>query len=259
MFRVGGFGFDFVAPSGPVTSALAAWLAPFEVSARQGCRIRLSLDRRGEFTGIRTQAELIGDAGGYQLAQEDFEARIAADLSQADIAQSASIFPTQSVLKLLIGEHLQRHGGLLCHGVALSDGRGAALFVGDSGAGKSTLGELGHQAGLQRLSDELVAVAPAEDGDGFTAEGTPWNIGQPLRAPLRTVGLLAHAPTHSAEELSPAEVLRVLLPNALMPGRTAQSRHRMFDIAQRLLSRVRCVRLHFAKDTAVADVVRTLL
>ncbi|MGA9523759.1 MAG: hypothetical protein WBV82_20020 [Myxococcaceae bacterium] len=158
------------------------------------------------------------------------------------------------VVRLLVSLDLLDADGLLCHGVGIShEGRGA-LFVGQSGAGKSTLGELCHRADLFRHSDELVGARLMETG--AMIEGTPWNIGQPGTAQLKMIGILAHGRDHRVDDVPASEVLRVLLRNALVPDSDPSTRHRMFSIASQLLSRVRTVRLTFAKDQNVADVLR---
>jgi hypothetical protein len=135
-------------------------------------------------------------------------------------------------------------------------GRGA-LFTGQSGAGKSTLFTLCQKAGLQTLSDELVAVTP--DGAGLLLHGTPWNTGKPATARSALLGILTQARAAALEPLSGAELLRTLISNVVVPDQSAEGRRRVFEVASTVVNALHTVRLSFAIDVSVARVLRDAL
>ncbi len=192
--------------------------------------------------------------GALDIAGDGFRATLSAARSELVLQQVPERFPLEATLKVCLADHLLSRNGLLVHGVALSAGADAALFTGPSGAGKSTLGSVGVAGGLRLLSDELVAVRLTDDGP--IASGTPWNVGAPVMARLKVLGLLAHAAAPTLEPHPAPEVLRVLLLNCLMPDPSSAGRARMFRLASDLVSRVRPARLAFAIDPNVADVLR---
>jgi len=104
--------------------------------------------------------------------------------------------------------------------------RRAACFVGNSGAGKSTLGALCAANKVARLSDELVAIAPGERG--FSASGTPWNVGAPGQATLALIGSLAWAGGSNVEPAPAVDLLRLLVPNTVLPDPSPEGRGRLF-------------------------------
>ncbi len=185
---------------------------------------------------------------------DHFDASLPRSGGEGWIRQYKERFPVDCVLKLALGEHVLNQGGLVLHGVGLEFGGRAFLFIGYSGAGKSTLGEYGSQDGVSLLSDELCAVIPSDEG--WQIHATPWNIGRPGTARLVGIGLLAHTKTHFVEDIPAREALQTLLPNALMPEDSPTVRARVFRTTSTLLSSVRTLRLSFAKDVGVADVLR---
>lgn len=199
-----------------------------------------------------------GPGGSIQLASASFQAEIDARRRSARVRGADERFGVETIVKCLLAARLAKAGGLLVHGVALSHGGRAALFTGPSGAGKSTLGRFGVEGGLALLSDELVAVQP-EEGGGFRAEGTPWNAGAPGRAALAMVGTLGWASPPRLEPQPPAEVMRVLMGNVLVPEPGPAGRSAAFQGAARLVNGVRTGRLWFAQDAGVGAVLRAEL
>lgn len=200
----------------------------------------------------------IDSSGKGSLRGPGIEARIERKGRDLVVAHAPGVPAIDAAIRLLLAEHLLNSGGLLVHGVAVAGEGRAVLFTGQSGAGKSTLGHWASLGGLTRLSDELVAVVPRNDGV-FEAHGTPWNIGQAASAELCRVGLLSHAPEHSLEPVGASEVLRTLIGNVLLPEPDAANRARAFANATRLLSAVPSCRLRFARDAGVADALRVAL
>lgn len=208
-------------------------------------------------TGPRSYPEALPERDGtLRLRDSDYEATIAAD-GQSAVVLTEGTFAIDTVLKLMLARHLAERGGLLVHGVAVAHEGRAALFSGVSGAGKSTLGALWRGGGGQLLSDELVAVWPAEAG--FLAAGTPWNTGEPVQAVLQAVGTLGWAETSSLRPTTPSQVARVLLLNTLLTEATAGGRSGLLSRTSALLSRVHSAHLVFARDGSASDAIRSAL
>lgn len=186
---------------------------------------------------------------------DDFRGEVTAESLRVE--GKAERFPTDSVLKVWLADRLLEHDGLLLHGCAVAGTKGALVFVGDSGAGKSTLAQLASEGGLLALADELCAVR-WEDGAPIV-HGTPWNAGVPRSARLLGIGVLAHARSHVLEAAPSVDVLRALLPNALLPDTGAEGRTALFRAAARLLSAVGTYRLSFGLHPGVADALSPLV
>jgi hypothetical protein len=166
-------------------------------------------------------------------------------------------FGVELCARWLLADHLAREGGLLIHGVAAGERGRTALFTGPSGAGKSTLGAYARQAGLQVLSDELVAVRPLSHG--FEAVGTPWHGGRPDRAVLAAVGTLGWAGEPRAESLSPSDLIRTLIGNVYLSDAEASGRAGAFRAVTSVANAVKTVKLWFAQDPSVGDAIRSVL
>lgn len=161
------------------------------------------------------------------------------------------------IAKLLLADALLEQGGLLVHGVGVAAAGCAALFTGPSGAGKSTLASQCQRGGLLVLADELVAVGPSPNG--FHAMGTPWNFGAPGAFPLALMGTLGWSGKPRLESLDPANVLRTLLQNALLPWDTPECRSRLFHAASSLLQTVPVRRLDFPQEPLAATRIARVL
>ncbi len=257
-FQIANLRVQLRAPAEAFAAALFDAWAGFTSSALPHCTIEVRLTPGTASSDPRPMPEVERSAdGALRIWGLDFEAIASPDRRQVRIDQRRERYPLDSVVKILLAEALLAQGGLLVHGVAVEAGERAALFTGPSGAGKSTLGSLCHAAGLTRLADELVAVI-FESG-GYWACGTPWNVGSPGRARLTALGTLAWSAEHRLAPAVPAALLRVLLPNAVMPDPSPAGRGRMFRVASELLKAVTPVELSFAPAAGVAEVLRACL
>ncbi len=251
-FAIAEFSFQ-VDCGGDILATLADDWRDFQTSEPPRTRIELELTpavtRAADWRPLLPDVNRTAD-GALAIAGDDFQARVEPDRRFARVISPPERFPVEAVVRVLLADFLLAREGLLLHSVGVGlDGR-AAVFVGQSGAGKTTLGGLCRQAGLFCLSDELVAIVPT--GGGYRAFGTPWNVGASAHAELRMLGLLEHAPSPSVHEQPAAELLRTVLPNALMPDLSPSTRARMFRLACTLIGSVQRVRLRFAPDTAAA-------
>ncbi|MFN7131988.1 MAG: hypothetical protein ACK4N5_07890 [Myxococcales bacterium] len=252
--RIAGVRLAVRLPEGPVRAVLAQAWAPFASSGPPDAELEVEvLDAPG--LDAPQFPEIVGDASGVRVRGEDFEAELGP--GRARVVQRVSRYPVELLAKLLLAQVLARGGGLLLHGVGVSNGERAAVFVAHSGGGKSTLGGLCASAGLALLSDELVAVRP--HGAGLLACGTPWNTGTPHAAPLAALGTLGFADAPALDPQAPADVLRQLLPNALLPEPSPDARARLFRSAGEALQRTRCVRFRFPPTAEAAETLRAHL
>jgi hypothetical protein len=260
LFSIAGLDVELDLPEHPAAQAVRRAWGPFRVDAplAGAARIELQIDpERPAATEPVAPAVEVRPDGSVALEGGSFTAEVGADRRTVRIRGAAERFGVESAAKWLLADWLARDGGLLVHGVALRAGERAALFTGPSGAGKSTLGKWASSGGLELLSDELVAVRPA--GARYQASATPWNLGRPVTAELRAVGVLSWAPAPVVQPVPASEVLRVLLNNVLLPDPSPAGRMAAFRAAARLLDAVAPVRLAFAPEAGVAGVLGTLL
>ncbi len=228
--------------------------APFHSSGAVDVVIHIHELLRPPHSGARSMPAIERSNGRTRIFGEDFEAE--ASDGVVHLYQAPGRYPVEAVVKVLLADRLLQKGGLLLHAVGVASRR-AAVLVGPSGAGKSTLGRICRQSGLRLLADELVAVWP--EPSGWVAEGTPWNVGSPVRAVVDCVGLLEWDEASYFTSAPPGQVIRVLLPNALMPDASPVGRALMFRAASRLLEAVRSVRLYFVPDASAAEAVQSAL
>lgn len=255
-FRIAGLSVEVQAPE-PVIAGLRKDFAAFATGSSADWVIEASVVAGEPPAGPRTLPEIEPSPEGVVLRGDCYSAQVHTAHRRASVKQCAERFPIEAVLKVLLARELSADGGLLVHGVGIAKRERAALFLGPSGAGKSTLGRLCASAGLTVLSDELVAVRP--EAEEYLLEGTPWYLGLPRRCRLQSVGLLAWSDRHRLEAVSPTDLFRDLSANTLIGDPTASGRARLFRAASDLLNRVPSVRLHFAKETSVAEVIGSAL
>ena len=184
---------------------------------------------------------LQGESWAAERARRGDAWTSADELSEAALA---------SIVQFALADSVAARGGVVLHSVGVALQRGAAVFTGPSGAGKSTLAQNAEAGGASLLSDELVVLLP--ESEGYRAHGTPWNRGFPRAAPLRCLGLLGWDAPHRMEGVSPAEVLRILLPNAYVLDTGAEARTALFERAGALLRAVPLRRWVFAPHPSVA-------
>ncbi len=149
-------------------------------------------------------------------------------------------------------------GGLLLHAAGLArDGR-AFLCLAPSSGGKSTLTTLAD--GFDSLSDETVAIVPAEDGATFECWSTPFRSAsprppRPMVAALSALLVLDKAPLSRATPLSGLVAAQAILRQAYTAPPLAGDRATLLNRAARVATAVKALRFQFPKS----DAARSLL
>lgn len=120
-------------------------------------------------------------------------------------------------------ETLVRWNGFMLHSSAVAYGGRAYLFTADSGTGKSTHTGLWQKyiPGISVINDDKPAVR-LTDGV-FRAAGTPWSgkydISGNVSYPLGGVAVVIRGTENRIEPASPAETVRTLLKQTVIPYR----------------------------------------
>ena len=197
------------------------------------------------------------DSGRWLMERGDFRAEWNPSTSRGRIQQTINPYSLDSVLRIVHTLLLARKGGFLVHASsAIRNGR-AFLFSGISGAGKTTMARLAPpDAAL--LTDEISYVTRQDDG--YFAVGTPFfgelaRAGENLRAPIKTLYLLAKGPENKIEPVAGTDAVRGLLGNILFFARDTEFVKLVFDAACDFVSQVPVRRLTFAPDSRVWELI----
>jgi hypothetical protein len=185
------------------------------------------------------------------LPQREVEVKLAAvpELGQAQ---------WRNVLRVLYFYGFLEGQGLLLHASGLMRQGQAYLFPGVAEAGKTTI--VRHSPGMPVLSDEVVAVQLAGNGNPATAYGTPFygDWGQPgerLAAPVRGLYFPVKASGTQLLPLTPRETLTRLLP-CIFTYTTFRSRlEQLFHLASELVFQVPGFALHFRPEPEMWEAI----
>jgi len=121
----------------------------------------------------------------------------------------------ENFFRVIAAHAIAEHGGLLLHSAAVETDGAALVFFGPSGAGKTTVSRLGQRLGRRVLSDDLNAIAPADDG--YRVEKVPFagDLGGAPEAvpalPLAAVCRLRKGTTVQARAMTEAGALAALI------------------------------------------------
>jgi len=258
IYCVGGLRLALNLPDGPLAAGFASSWKEFAAEGEASMEVDASRAEFcvGEPLWVFPLPERLRD-GTLRLRGPEYSAEAGPDRRRIVISGFAHRLAIENVFKLLLADWLLEQGGLLLHSAAVSLASRACLFVGPSGAGKTTLAKLCASAGWQVLADELVAVRPT--GRTYQCSGTPWNVGAPGPARLKLIGELAFAGENRLEPVHAADLVRLMLANALMPDPSASGRAKMFRNASRLLERVPSARLHFSSTLSPTSALKARL
>jgi hypothetical protein len=230
----------FVKPSGGEA------LCDLEVRLASSGRISDQEDVR-----VRRNAEC------WLLERSDLHAELAPNMRRGTVFQSANLFSTDTVLRLVHTLLLSVQGGFLLHAASsIRNGR-AFVFSGPSGAGKTTMTRLAPQDATI-LTDEISYIRKQDDA--YCAFGTPFSgelarAGENVNAPIASLYLLEHGAENRIEPMSGARAGAALLRNILFFAEDAPLVERVFDTACDLVSRIPVSRLKFAPDARVWEMI----
>ena len=166
---------------------------------------------------------------------------------------------------LLINYLAIRSLGVFAHGAAIRDlNKSAMLFCGKSGGGKSTLARIWFKnSNAVVLNDDRVIVR--REGDGFSLHSSPWTgeFTRYLRkklhpAPLGILFFIHHGGVNTAARIDPAQAFRALYPTIFPPFWNRQCLENTARFCQRLVQKIPCYRIWFAKNKKVISFVREI-
>lgn len=234
--------------------ALEAPLRPFEVQRPLTHALVLEEPARDRTPGDPTVPlpQVLATAEGLLLVSGGLRARFSEN--RLVVSEAATTGELASAIRWLLAFALLEQNAVLLHGVGLATEQHGGAFTGPSGAGKSTLGRYASSGGLRCIGDELVGISAA--GELF---GTPWNVGAPATVKLRQVGLIGWSNEPKLTTIAPARWLQVAASNVLLPLPGGEGRARVFAVLSSVLQSVRAVRIDFAQDARVSDVLKRAL
>jgi hypothetical protein len=198
------------------------------------------------------------EGGQWEMRRGDFCAQWDPATARGRIRQTANPYSIDSVFRITHTLLLAKEGGFLLHASsAVRNGR-AFLFAGISGAGKTTIARLA-PPDATLLTDEISYVTQ-QNGEYF-AFGTPFTgelgrAGENLRAPIAALYLLAKGTANEIAPIEPAAAARVLLENILFFAKDDRLVKQVFEAACEFVRRVPVMRLTFAPDERVWDLIR---
>jgi hypothetical protein len=195
--------------------------------------------------------------GRWKLTRGDFRAEWEPASGRGRIQQSANPYSIDSVLRIVHTLVLARDHGLLLHAASAIRNGKAFLFAGVSGAGKTTISRLA-PADVILLTDEISYVR--REGAGYIAFGTPFagelaKVGENVFAPVEALYLLAKGPENRIETVPSGEAARSLLANLLFFAKEEHFVQAAFHAAFEFVSRIPVLRLTFAPDSRVWELI----
>lgn len=236
--------------AGFVNPGVAAW-CHFDVSLRRPpvgtCR-DLRVSNRGALWRI--------ERGSSFLAEWNSGTRQGWMFHEPNLSWVA--YSIDAVLRTAHQVLLAEEGGFLLHASSVVRNGRAFLFAGVSGAGKTTIAHLAPQDAIL-LTDEISYVK--RHGNEYCAHGTPFTSsdcqrrGRNISAPIAAVYLLGKGAENRFESVDRATAARALLRNVLLALPDSELANRLFESAIAFVSRVPVVRLIFAPDERVWDLI----
>ncbi|MBI2859303.1 MAG: hypothetical protein HYX90_09525 [Chloroflexi bacterium] len=159
--------------------------------------------------------------------------------------------------ELVVVNLLARGRGVNVHGCSVVNDGAGLLFCGSSGAGKSTLANLWKKRNVQVLSDDRL-ILRKQDG-AFYVHGTPWHgdarSSLPLRAPLKAVYFIVHAPENRLVPLKPSDTITRLLVRSFPTFYSQEGMDYTVRLISEIALQVPCFEMGFKPDQSAIDYV----
>jgi ATPase subunit of ABC transporter with duplicated ATPase domains len=162
--------------------------------------------------------------------------------------------------QFLVINLLSRRSGFLLHASGVVWKGKGICFVGPSGAGKSTLlnlfsGEIDRKS---LLNDDRLALR--RYGKRWRVFGTPWygesRVSSSAGAPLSTLFFIRHSEHNYVRKLSPGEVCRQLMVQAMIPLWDADAMSRVLGTFQDLIENIPAFELGFLPDKSAVELIK---
>jgi len=209
--------------------------------------------------GAGSEEVVVNREGEQWLIQRtDFRAQWDFATGQGRVRQVASIYPLDSVLRVLLTLILARKDGFLLHASSVIQNGNAFVFAGKSGAGKTTI--VKHAPPDAFLLTDDVSCLIRRRG-AFEAVGTPFycgrgRSGENREAPINTIYLLAHGSENKIEPVQGATAVHGLLENVLFFSRDPELTKLVFETACEFVNHVPVRRLTFVPGASIWDLIR---
>ncbi len=228
-------------------------------------RLRVARDRRVEGPGgtapkgmslsLHEGAAIYRTDLGTCRVERDGEAEVVLAPGEEDARRRA----LQNFVRAALAFLLPTRNGAAVHSAGIVvEGRGF-LVVGASGAGKSTAAALAESEGALVVSDDLVLV----DGASGEAEllGSPFRsthltVCPPGRWPLAAILFPTKGPAARLDPVQRLAATARLLANFTFVADAIGEDPRVGAVVERLVDRVPCAMLTFARDPSFVDLLR---
>jgi len=203
------------------------------------------------------EMQVVRDGRLWRMERGDLRAEFDSDTNRGVIRQTANPYAIDSALRVIHTLLLSNQGGFLLHAASAIRNDKAYVFSGVSGAGKTTIARLA-PPDATLLTDEASYLRP-EDG-GYFAYGTPFagelaRIGEPAKAPVEKLLLLAKGPENRLDRVPTSAAARLLMRNILFFARDAAAVARVFNSACDFVARVPVYVLTFFPSPEVWNLI----
>lgn len=164
-------------------------------------------------------------------------------------------YPLNQILMILF---MSRNRGILFHACGIDDAGRGYLFLGHSGHGKTTMAKLWSKDQGLLLNDDRIIVR--EKDDRFLMYGTPWHGCQAewstKGVPVHKIFFLNRDGENSVVPKKGIEAVTMLMTRSFPPLWDQNSMTYTINLCQRLVDRIPCHELRFARDKRIVDFIR---
>ena len=166
-------------------------------------------------------------------------------------------WPLNQILMIFL---LSIHRGILFHACGIDDRGEGLLFLGNSGHGKTTMARLWKNTESSVLNDDRIVVR--EKGNRFWMFGTPWHgdlaTWSSRGVPIHRIFFLKAGEKNAVVPKTGAEAVSMLIARSFPPFWDRKNMAYTVDLCHRLVKKIPCHELRFARDRGVVDFIRGL-